>query len=213
MDNALTIQQVINSTVLHPRKEISRTEYEPTQADLARAAVSMIENKYLPYEQESFKALAKWLARYQQGHKHGLLLCGNVGTGKTYFMQSCLRIRTIARAGKFVEMWKSESGIMTNHFWRETIDVFDSETWTRNIIIDELGQEPVCNLYGTVSEVMEEVLNQRYLDWQKTRALTLVTSNLRPSQLNNRYGSRAADRMREMMDLIEFNGESLRGIK
>lgn len=211
MDAPITIQEVINSAALNPKREITRTEYEPTETELARAAVSMIDAKYLPYEQNTFKALAKWLARYQQGHKHGLLLCGNVGTGKTYFMQSCLRIRTIIRAGRFVDVWRDNKGILDNRFWYESINVFEGESWVRNIIIDELGQEPICNLYGTVSEVLEEVLSQRYLDWQKTRALTLITSNLNPSQLNNRYGSRVTDRLREMCDLIEFTGTSLRG--
>ena len=207
----MTIQDVINSAVMSKSDSISRPAYDPTEDEIAKAGQDMIAFKYLPYNQEAFIQLARWFTRYGAGKKHGLLLSGDVGTGKTHFLKTCVHIRAFVKAAKFVETYKEQDGMMSNAFWYETLGVFDSETWSRNIIIDDLGTEPICNYYGTTTELMEEVLNQRYLDWQRNRALTLITTNLSPGKLQKRYDSRTCDRLMEMCDLIEFNGESVRG--
>jgi len=207
----MTIQEVMNSATMAKFKGISRPVYEPTEDEIASTGQDMLAMGYLPYDRKVFVQLATWYTRYRAGHKHGLILSGNVGTGKTHFLKSCIRIRAFLKASKFVEIYKEQGGMMSNGFWYETIGVSESETWTRNIIIDDLGIEPVCNYYGTTVELLEEILNQRYLDWQRTRALTLITTNLSPAQMQKRYDARTCDRLMEMCDLIEFAGDSVRG--
>ena len=210
MEQNLTIEQIMENSLKDIPKVRTRPEYEPLDCEIRQAVNDMISLRYMPYDQPSFLALAKWLARFHQGKKHGLLLSGNVGTGKTHFVKTCVNFRSFCGAMKFVSAYK-QHGIMDSAFWYECLSVFDGESWGRHIVIDELGIEPVLNNYGTKTEVLEEVINQRYSDWQRNGAITLITSNLRPLELERRYGTRTTDRLREMCDLIEFNGTSLRG--
>jgi len=211
MENPMTIEDVMRSAVITKQAPVSRPDYEPTELEMVRAGQDLIAMKYLPYDQKVFIKLAKYFARWTAGKKHGLILSGGVGTGKTYFLKSCFRIRAFVKASKFIEAYKENDGMTSGNFWYDTIGVMESETWGRNIIIDDLGVEPICNYYGTTIELMDEILNQRYLDWQRNRALTLITTNLTPVKLQKRYDARTCDRLMEMCDLVEFHGDSVRG--
>ena len=57
---------------------------------------------------------------------------------------------------------------------------------------------------------MERVLTQRYENFTEGKYLTYVTTNLLPEDLEEHYGSRLAERAKEMFNLIFVDGISRR---
>jgi DNA replication protein DnaC len=75
------------------------------------------------------------------------------------------------------------------------------------LAIDDLGLEPaeIMN-YGNVITPAVELLSHRYNE----QLMTIVTTNLDPSQIKQKYGVRIADRFREMFLKVIFKNGSYR---
>lgn len=73
--------------------------------------------------------------------------------------------------------------------------------------IDDLGNEPaeVMN-YGNVVNPLAELLEIRY----KRQLYTIVTTNLIPKQIREKYGARVADRLNEMFGVVIFKNSTYR---
>jgi DNA replication protein DnaC len=75
------------------------------------------------------------------------------------------------------------------------------------LAIDDLGIEPVEVMdFGNVLCPVVDLLTKRY-DMQ---LFTIITTNLTPSEIREKYGDRIADRMNEMMVKIIFNNDTYR---
>ena len=79
-----------------------------------------------------------------------------------------------------------------------------------DLCIDELGDEPVLNDYGTKLDVMADAIMTRYNLFTRNGAKTLVSTNKAPDELERRYGTRVISRLYEMTTLIEFVGKDQR---
>jgi len=78
---------------------------------------------------------------------------------------------------------------------------------TSILAIDDLGYEAKEVMYfGTVSKPFEEIIMARY---DKKRTI-LITTNLSLSQIGGMYGPHVKDRLKQMVYIIEFKGESKR---
>lgn len=178
----------------------------PGEAEIAAAAESMVGTGYMPYDHTAFKKLAEWLAG---APTVGLLLSGPAGTGKTLAVRSLLKPRRLPSAADIVTAYRA-SQEYGDAFWYQAWGLYDSEQ-TAAVAVDDLGQEPVCVSFGQREDVLARVLCRRYEAWQRDRRhVTHVTTNLRPAELDARYGRRVTDRLREMCRLIEFTGTSKR---
>jgi DNA replication protein DnaC len=69
---------------------------------------------------------------------------------------------------------------------------------------DDLGTEVDKKYYGNESNVMAEILLDRY-DKQSVKGKTHVTSNLNSTMLEERYGYRVRSRIREMLNIVIFD--------
>ena len=65
----------------------------------------------------------------------------------------------------------------------------------------------VTVFFGTERLPLAELLAARY----DSRKPTIITTNLGPDGIAERYGERIADRLREIVDAIGFEGDSFRG--
>ena len=75
------------------------------------------------------------------------------------------------------------------------------------LMIDDLGHEPTEIMhYGMILTPLIDILERRYAR-QKT---TIISSNLTVSEIAEKYKYRIADRLEEMMDVVEFSGDSFR---
>ncbi len=78
-----------------------------------------------------------------------------------------------------------------------------------SLLIDDLGvEESRANHYGTQCNVIESVIMMRY-NYRDTR-LTHVTTNLDDTEILANYGERVYDRVREMFNIINLRGRSVR---
>ena len=160
-----------------------------------------------PTEKQVLKAV--WDAIHAPKPK-GIILYGNVGTGKT----------TIFRA---LELFYKRSGNMRRSFGifnatkvsgtysvrgEMVFDLIGSESGL-DIYIDDLGLEPIeSNYYGQRVNLFQRVLLERYLI--RNRYLTHISTNMSPAELEKRYGSQVLDRLNETNIWINIKGNSKR---
>ena len=144
-------------------------------------------------------------------HKFGLLLAGTCGNGKTttmravqsvvkllnntYYNRCGQRIGNRLLEAKEITGLSDKDGQLTVY---KTVPV---------LFLDDLGREPTEVLkYGNVTSPITELLEYRY----NQRLTTIVTTNLEPSEIREKYGDRIADRFNEMFALVRYTGTSYR---
>ncbi len=142
--------------------------------------------------------------------KKGLLIVGDVGTGKTAAMRIFRQLMS-ANAEKSFQMTSTRQ-VIRNY----TIDgakvMNKLGSYCKDVIyFDDLGLEEVnSKMYGNSANVMSEVLLDRYEIFVYDNIKTYATSNLGADELEKIYGKRVRDRMREMFNFVIINGESFR---
>ena len=142
----------------------------------------------------------------------GLLIYGDYGVGKSLLFEilhnsgrdlitkaNCSDVWfSCISAGSFVDEYMRAAGD------RENSEVFDFKNYYKGkLYIDDLGFEKKA---FNKSELLGEILFER----NRRKAKTFVTTNLKPSQITDRYGDRIGDRLPEMFNIINWNGESFR---
>jgi DNA replication protein DnaC len=143
--------------------------------------------------------VAEWLT--DGNGKFGLMLCGNVGNGKTTMLNA------IARAIRFMgDGLRIEDATTIAQVIKDPVE-FGTIRAVKHLGIDDMGVEPLEVLdYGNVIYPMVELMNYRYA----RQLLTIVSTNLTPKQIREKYGDRIADRFNEMMHRVVFTNESYR---
>lgn len=149
-------------------------------------------------------------------NKFGLMLCGTCGNGKT----------TLIRAIQGVTNILVEGGLICNcnglaiHDARELVrlavlaeqDSKAREKWEQVkrkqvIALEDIGREPTEVLsYGNAISPIVELLEFRYSE----QLTTFITTNLTAKEIREKYGTRIADRLNEMMQVIIFKNGTYR---
>ena len=158
--------------------------------------------------------------------KKGLLLMGGVGTGKTTAIKlfQGLVVNQDHRFGivncrHIVRDFRKQGEDVIDKYGRKSFtkrmasDGLGYEEGMRPVIwcIDDLGHgEVVSKQYGNESNVIADILLDRYENFQRVGQTTHATTNLDPDGFEKIYGARTRDRMREMMNLIRVDGDSFR---
>lgn len=144
-------------------------------------------------------------------HKFGLLLAGTCGNGKTTTMRAVQSIVQLLNSiyynrcgqcignrlleAKDIAQLSDKDGQLTAY---QTIPL---------LFLDDLGREPTEVMrYGNVTSPITELLEYRY----NQRLTTIVTTNLEPSEIREKYGDRIADRFNEMFVVVRYTGNSYR---
>lgn len=140
------------------------------------------------------------LCEYLKGYN--LWLCGTVGVGKTYFFETMSRLRRAREMEPIVKL-----SMIETQGW--TMD--DASQWAReaaecDVLIDDVGAEPMLNHYGEKVEVFPYLLELR----MQTRMRTHLTSNLAPKDILRRYDRRVADRFVQMFRMVEIKSKDSR---
>lgn len=137
----------------------------------------------------------------------GAVFSGQPGTGKTIFFQMLDRVIHPKDPLKFRI--------------RNAIDVVEAfainghesflEYKKFNMLFDDLGAENTGMYFGDRIEVFEKLIQQRYNAWKELGVRTYFTTNLKPTEIEKRYGTRPLSRLREMCVHVVFNHDDLRG--
>ena len=153
-------------------------------------------------------------------NKKGLLISGNVGTGKTLSMQIMQRIfglKIISSRHLIREFLQSKLNGM------DVLDLYGRKSFNTNpagnidvkkpinICFDDLGLEEVnAQMYGNKQNILAEILLDRYEQFRNHGMKTFATTNLKAKDIEDLYGNRVRDRMREMMNYLQLEGTSKR---
>lgn len=140
----------------------------------------------------------------------GLLIYGSYGVGKSLLFEILLKcgrelvtkvncnqiwFNTIS-AGSFIEEYMKNINVKESNF--------DINNYYRGrLYIDDLGFE---NKVFKQTELLGRILFER----NRNGAITYVTTNLSPKQLQEKYGLRIGDRLFDMFNIIPWQGKSFR---
>lgn len=163
-----------------------------------------------------------WLGRMEPGKlnpRKGLLLWGEIGTGKTTIIKGlqrylaminqlcygsnnrsiCIEIKSAAE----ISLRYASEGMKALERWTE-------RDQASHLAIDEIGREEISTHYGTTCNTIQTLLQLRYE--QRYTILTLGTTNIdmTTNEFSNRYGSYIQDRVKEMFNVVRVGGESRR---
>jgi hypothetical protein len=140
-------------------------------------------------------------------HK-GLMLSGSIGTGKTLIMDA-MQIFAQAAPVPFRQFRMIRTVELADKV-RQDVNLI--EDYSRgDYCFDDFGQEPREIMhFGERISVMDRIIGRRYERFCYGKAITHMTTNLSPNEIVEVYGSRVADRMREMFTAVPLNGASRR---
>lgn len=151
-----------------------------------------------------------------QTGKCGMVLCGLCGNGKTTTLSAIQNATNyLVNAGHYnVPAYKDYNIGLPILDTRKIIqlrskDYSQFERWRNSymLAIDDLGTEPTEVLdYGNVISPIVELLEYRY----NAQLFTILTTNVAPKQFESKYGTRLADRFREMMHIVSYKQPSYR---
>ncbi len=130
----------------------------------------------------------------------GIMLVGKNGVGKTLLLTAYCNFRSI--------FWGSRINSLNSRLLVLSIKENGYDNYTkRDLMIDDLGKESKeLNDFGNKIQPISDLLAFRY----DSGALTFITCNYNMNTLTEFYGLTTTDRLKEMVNIIEFKGESLR---
>lgn len=151
----------------------------------------------------------------------GIYLCGSVGTGKTtlmrmfaswphnkrkYLFASCRDIQQEFAIGGFQSLLKYSK----KSFKYRNGNHMPQNGWIA-YCFDDFGSEGKAMYFGNKVLVMEEIVQDRYNQYEVHGMLTHATSNLISGEvIQEMYGIRVRDRIRGMFNIIELSGDTFR---
>lgn len=200
-----------------PAKQPEVQEFDHLVAYLEQKGVELFGPHFRIFT-EDYEILYKLLVYFYRDEYHaamlnldlrkGLLLTGPVGCGKTSLMSL---IRCLKYPGFHYQVISSrEIGMQ---FMDQGYPVVKHYSATGQRIpqvfcFDDLGSEPNMKYYGNETNVMAEILLNRYDLLIQRRIPTHITTNLSASELEQAYGNRLRSRFREMFNLIAWNANA-----
>lgn len=140
----------------------------------------------------------------------GILLSGKIGCGKTSIMQ-LLKPFVYTKDDYKIKTCREVSF----EFAKNGYEALQPYTQKSNqqyrlagYCFDDLGAEQQIKHFGNDCNVMAEILISRYEEYVLNGSITHLTTNLSASEIESLYGNRLRSRMREMFNLVAFNGSS-----
>jgi len=144
----------------------------------------------------------------------GLYIYGAVGIGKTYIMKLFTDMQRkpfrMKDCSDISAEFKKEGEEGITKYFRD-IQIHERHEWghtERGWCFDDLGTESDGRYFGNQVNVMERIFEVRYRNHE--RLTTHIISNLTVKQVEERYGVRIRERLREMMNVVYFTASKSR---
>ena len=152
--------------------------------------------------------IAEWLT--SNDHRFCLLLCGKCGNGKSTFvkaLQSLLNLLELRDGYNNSLSFAIVDARSIAWMCRDNHQDWRAISQRNMLAIDDLGTEPVEVLeYGNHLYPLIDLLYIRY----DKQLFTIITTNLTPKDIRERYGERIADRLNEIAFRIVFDNDTYR---
>jgi DNA replication protein DnaC len=177
-----------------------------TAEGISRVQEYMIREGYLNHDESAHYELAKYLFDRKNGSDIGLLMIGKTGTGKTMFLNKFAFPEGMKKPILVDELMLRY--MQDPEFFRESLQICGGTIVPRfycDVAIDDLGQEPSLNHYGTKMELMEQAIAIRYNSFLKAGSRTYISTNLTIDEIGARYGQRTVSRLMEMCTIINID--------
>lgn len=146
----------------------------------------------------------------------GILLMGNVGSGKTSIMsffqknkKQCYTIKSCNDVAEDYLIYKDEIEIIYSTPIEKPLQ--DPSVFFQKFIgycFDDLGTEENKNSFGNKKNVMADIILALYPKKEYTKFH--ITTNLDEKEIEARYGSRILSRIGEMFNVFILNGKDRR---
>lgn len=149
---------------------------------------------------QGYDEIAKWL---QDNDYRGLLLYGANGRGKSVMCYNILPT-VFQYYLKQVKTFKCRANNM--HLIQSGRTDYFSMLCAQVIFIDDFGTESITSIYGEKRDVFSDIVDIAEQD----KKLLVLSTNLTPDEIRDRYGIRTLDRLRAITRAICLNGESMR---
>lgn len=152
------------------------------------------------------RQLYLWLSNNESFNgnlQKGILLLGNIGSGKTLILESFIRVYNLfTEPEKKINIYDSRQ--LFYSLAEDGIKTFISEL----MYIDDLGKEPLeYTNYGYTKQPMIELLTERH----SKGILTFATGNYSVKDYEEKiYNKTISDRLKEMFNIFILKGESRR---
>lgn len=163
-----------------------------------------------PLDQITLERIAKVVRWLREGQKPGLLLCGTIGNGKTTMCNAVCELIGIIHDSGLKSECKAVKRVTASALVEMKLkneEGFESYKTAEMLFIDELGAENVSvKSWGNELTPIIDLLSYRH-DHQ---LFTMVTTNYDMGRIDENYGPRIADRLKEMCDLLAYVTSSYR---
>lgn len=151
-----------------------------------------------------------FIENFNDPEEKNLLFTGNTGLGKT-FMTNCIANEFLSQ-GKTVLYQTAPvmfDEIIDAKFGKENskFDLMKNILTCDLLIIDDLGTERTNELY--ITELFT-IINTRLLNQNNKITKTIISTNLRPDEIEKIYTTRIASRLAGHYRILRFFGEDLR---
>lgn len=145
------------------------------------------------WSEENYRPVVDWMT---DNKGRGLLMTGGCGLGKTLIGKHILPLIILGSCRKVVTITSSiELG-------RDIDEILAKKL----IYIDDVGTESLSKVYGNVRCPFEELVDAA----EQQGKLLIITTNLTPKELCEKYGERTLDRLKAITKFVPFTGRSLR---
>lgn len=156
---------------------------------------------------EHIEQVIDWAMNTQ---KNCLMLFGGVGCGKTTMLNAfCRMIQQLYYSNISYERrgFQWETAQMVSNWAINDANRFEDFKSCEWAAIDDVGTEAseISN-YGNIIYPIRDILMYRY----EHDLVTIISTNLTPKLLTEKYGTRVGDRLAEMMQIVQFNETSYR---
>lgn len=154
-------------------------------------------------------AVSRSLTNEGEKPRIGMMLYGYTGNGKTTTLKAMSRVIHLCQRALLCPMQFGTLGIFDAG---DIIRIASGAEWDsfKNsplLAIDDFGKESTeVNNYGNISSPMIELLEYRY----RKQLYTVISSNMDTKDIRIKYGQRIADRFNEMLDVVNFKGNTFR---
>lgn len=150
---------------------------------------------------DDYDMIAQWL---EDNHRRGMILHGSNGVGKSIICTKILPVifKHYMNIPSTIELISCVKATEIEHLFDKDLPL----QYSKILIIDDVGAESISSYYGTKRDFVSELVDM----CEDMGRLLIITTNLTPNEIGERYGLRTLDRLHSITHSFTIEHESMR---